>query len=298
MPSAVHEILLMLFRNGFTLLSQSLSDSSKITIPQYNAARIDSADFNDVQPTEYRADLVITLVADDGSPVMSFVVEAQMSRDERKRFVWPVYAVTLRARLKCPVCVLVVTLDESVARWAPKPIELGGESRFVPLIFGPSQIAQVTDVVQARASPELAVLSVMAHSKSADVQASVKIARAALDACAVLESDPAKLYRDIVYRSLSNKARQEVQSMDTEQHESWAECFEREMEEMYTARAMANGRLDIIRRQLMLRFGTLPWIVESKIGHASADELNEIGERLLTAETLEQAVILNMGRRT
>ena len=64
----------------------------------------------DVQPAEYRADLVILLL--DGVPVYGIVIEAQLTPDERKRFVWPVYAVNLRARLELPVCTLVVTVDD------------------------------------------------------------------------------------------------------------------------------------------------------------------------------------------
>lgn len=74
----------------------------------------------------------------NGAPVLGIIVEAQLSADERKRFVWPVYAVNLRARLRCPVCLLVVTADDSTARWAALPIDLGGGNRFVPLVLRPS----------------------------------------------------------------------------------------------------------------------------------------------------------------
>ena len=39
----------------------------------------------DVQPAEYRADLVVLLY--DGKPVLGIVVEAQLSPDEHKRYV-------------------------------------------------------------------------------------------------------------------------------------------------------------------------------------------------------------------
>ena len=92
--------------------------------------RIDSADLTDIQPAEYRADLVILLL--HGSPVLGIVLELQLSNDEDKRYVWPVYVVNLRARIRCPVCLLVITAEENVARWAGKVIELGGGNRFVP----------------------------------------------------------------------------------------------------------------------------------------------------------------------
>ena len=125
-----------------------------------------SADLTDVQPAEYRADLVVLLL--DGLPVLGIVVEVQLSQDDRKRFVWPVYAASLRARLKCQVSLLVVTVDETVARWAAKPIDMGNGSRFVPLVLRPSGIPEVIDEQQAQSDPELAVLSAMAHGNDAE----------------------------------------------------------------------------------------------------------------------------------
>src|SRR5688572_18597054 len=98
MPSQLHEALLLLFRNRPTLAPELLRDAMHLKLPDFTEARIDSADLTDVQPAEYRADLVILLL--DGVPVYGIVVEAQLSQDERKRFVWPVYATSLRARLE------------------------------------------------------------------------------------------------------------------------------------------------------------------------------------------------------
>ena len=123
--------------------------------------QIYSADLTDVQPTEYRADLVLRLL--DGVEELGVVVEVQLSQDRRKRFVWPVYVATLRARLECSVCLLVVTVDDAIAKWAAQVIEMGGGNQFVPLVLRPSGVPEVIDEAQARADPELAVLSAMAH---------------------------------------------------------------------------------------------------------------------------------------
>src|SRR4051812_10542625 len=105
-----------------------------------------------------------------------------MSADERKRYAWPVYAVGLRARMRCPVCILVFTAQEAVVRWAASPIELGGGNVFTPLVIGPSGVPVVTDATRACAEPELAVLSAMAHGRSADFSMAARIAKAAIDA--------------------------------------------------------------------------------------------------------------------
>ena len=136
MPSQLHEALLLLFRNRPALAPELLRDALQIDVPQYAEARIDSADLSDIQPAEYRADLVVLLL--EHAPVLGIVVEAQLSRKEDKRFAWPAYVANLRARLKCPVCLLVVTADESVARWAARPINMGAGNVFVPLVLRPS----------------------------------------------------------------------------------------------------------------------------------------------------------------
>lgn len=125
-----------LFRNRPSLTPELLREALHLDLPKFTEARIDSADLTDVQPAEYRADLVVRLL--DGVSVLGVVVEVQLSRDDCKQFAWPAYVATLRRRLKCPVCLLVVTVDEAIARWAAKPIEMGCGNRFVPLVLGPS----------------------------------------------------------------------------------------------------------------------------------------------------------------
>jgi hypothetical protein len=112
MPSQLHEALLQLFRNRPVLAPELLRNALHLDLPSYTDVRIDSADLTEVQPAEYRADLVVLLL--DGEPVLGIVVEVQLSPDERKRFVWPAYVTNLRARLECPVCLLVVAGDESL----------------------------------------------------------------------------------------------------------------------------------------------------------------------------------------
>src|SRR5690606_30062787 len=111
MPSQLHEMLLLLFRNRPALAPELLREALNVELPEYSEARLESAELNDVVPTEYRADLVVLLV--NGKPVLGIVVEVQLQPDARKRFSWPVYVTGLRARLECPCCLLVVTTSDS-----------------------------------------------------------------------------------------------------------------------------------------------------------------------------------------
>lgn len=287
MPSQLHEALLQLFRNRPLLAPELLRDALHVALPRFTEARIDSADLTDVQPAEYRADMVVLLL--DGVPVLGIVVEVQLSRDERKRFVWPVYAATLRARLECPVCLLVVTADEAVARWAAKPIEIGNGSRLVPLVLRPSGVPEVTDEVQAQSDPELAVLSAMAHGKDVDTEKSVQIALAARSAALGLDQDRSRLYFDLVLTHLSEAARRALQAMDPRKYEYQSDFARRYVAE---GRAIgeASGRAALVIKQLALRYGPLSQAIEARIAEASIAELDEIGERLLTAQTLDEAL--------
>lgn len=254
-----------------------------VGLPNFTEVQIYSADLTDVQPTEYRADLVLRLL--DGTEVLGIVVEVQLSPDRRKRFVWPVYAATLRARLECPVCLLVVTVDEAIARWAAQAIEMGGGNRFVPLVLRPSGVPEVTDEAQARADPELAVLSAMAHGADPDMEKAVRIARAALSAVRDLDDDRFTMYVDLIGKSHSEVARRAMQAMDPRKYE-----YQSEFARRYVAQGEIKGRAALVIRQLVSRFGPLPQQAEARIAQASVEELDKMGERLLTAQTLDEAL--------
>jgi hypothetical protein len=287
MPSHLHEALLLLFRNRPALAPELLRDALHVQLPLYSEARIDSADLTDIQPAEYRADLVVLLL--DDKPVFGIVVEVQLAPDDDKRFVWPVYVVNLRARLRCPVCLQVVTADDPVARWAAKPVQMGGESRFVPLVLGPSGVPEIVDEAQAEADPELAVLSAMAHGKDPDVGKSVRIAIAAQLASLRLDADRATLYFDLISHSLSEAARRALRTMDPAKYEYQSD-FARHYFSKGISQGETQGRAALVTRQLAVRFGDLSEAVRNKIATASVGELDAIGERLLTAKTAAEAV--------
>lgn len=204
MPSLSHEMLLLLFRNRPALAPELLREALHVALPAYTEVRIESAELSDVVPTEYRADLVVLLV--DGKPVLGIVVEVQLAPDPQKRFSWPVYVAGLRARLKCPCCLLVITASDKTAEWAREPIVLGPDGKLVPLVVGPQGVPIITDPERARQDPELAVLSVMAHGRG-DVETAVQIALSALAGSEPLDEDTRVLYFDLIETALSEAAR-------------------------------------------------------------------------------------------
>jgi hypothetical protein len=282
-PSQLHEALVFLFRSKPALAPELLSTALHVGLPQYTEVRVDSAELTDVQPAEYRADVVVLLRALE--PVLGIVIEVQLSRDERKRFVWPAYVASLRRRIECAVLLLVVTPDETVARWAAMPIDLGGGNIFVPCVLRPAAVPEVVEPEQAKLEPELAVLSAMAHGRDVDAAKAARIAFAAQTASSGLDDDRSRLYFDLVSSSLSEAARRELQAMDFAKYE-----YQSDFAKRYVAQGRAEGRAEVIIRQLTLRYGELPPAVQSQIAEASLAELDAIAERLLTAPTLQEAL--------
>lgn len=62
MPSHLHEALLLLFRNRSALAPELIRHALHAALPEYSEARIESANLTDIQPAEYRADLVVMLL--------------------------------------------------------------------------------------------------------------------------------------------------------------------------------------------------------------------------------------------
>ncbi|MEP7244125.1 MAG: DUF4351 domain-containing protein [Gammaproteobacteria bacterium] len=291
MPSQLHESHLLLFRNQPTLAAELIGGALGVQLPAFREACVVSADLTDLQPAEYRADMVIQLSKE--GPVYGIVVEVQLSADDRKRFVWPAYVANLRARLECPVSLLVVTADEAVARWAARCVDLGGFHHFTPYVLGPSGVPEITDPAQACNNPELSVLSAMAHGRDSNTERAIEIALAAQRASAGLDADRSKIYCDLIMSSPGEAARQALEKMDPQKYE-----YQSDFARRYIALGRTEGRLegetqgraDMVMRQLTLRFGPIDENIRDRLQQASIMELDAVGERLLTVRTLQEAL--------
>jgi hypothetical protein len=163
-------------------------------------------DFSQVVPTEYRADGVIKLVASDDGVAGAIVVEVQLRRDNDKLDSWPVYLTALRAKLRCPVTLLVLTPLRSVAEWARAPIAIGHPGFVLtPIAVSFSDLPRIIDPADASRLPELAVLSAMAHGDLA-------VATTAIEAVRGLPEDQSKLYLDAILARLPDEIRQPLQA--------------------------------------------------------------------------------------
>ena len=208
MPSTLHEVLVLLFRNRPRLAAELIGGSLGAPVPAFREARVEDASLGSVTPTELQADLVVRL---EGDRPTALVVEVQLGKDPDKTWSWPAYVATLRARLRCETMLVVVCVDEAVATWCARPILLGAPGNVVtPLVVGPRAVPEVTDPEQAMAAPELAVLSVLAHGQSAAAEA---IGKAALAAAARLDDARAALYADLTLGMVHEAAKKALEAM-------------------------------------------------------------------------------------
>jgi hypothetical protein len=234
-PSLRHESLLALFRNRPALATELLEQGLGLALPAHDDLRLESAALTEVAPVPYRADLVVQLW-NEGKLVLGVVVEAQLGPDPDKRFTWPLYVASLRARLGCPCWLLVLSPDASVARWCAEPINLGHPGHtLTPLVLGPEAVPVLVNAEQARAAPELAVLSAMAHGAGPN---GLEVALAALGAAVGLDEERSGFYTDLVMASLDEAARQALEDlMSTGSYE-----YQSEFARRYVAQGEAKGK--------------------------------------------------------
>jgi hypothetical protein len=229
-PSILHEFLVDLFRRRPVLALELLRACAGIRLAGATA-ELGSIDLSQVTPTEYRSDSLTVLRDPTGKAVAAVIVEVQLGTDEDKRRTWPLYVAAARASYGCPATLLVLAPEPRVARWASQPIELG-HPRFVlrPVVFSYAQIPRICDAATARAAPQLAVLSAMAHP---DIE-TVEAAEASL---AELSEDEQKLYWDVILSSLPELVRRAVEARMIKGYE-----YQSDFARKYYSQGLEKGR--------------------------------------------------------
>ncbi|HEX2570386.1 MAG TPA: hypothetical protein VH877_12585 [Polyangia bacterium] len=233
MPSFSHEFLIALFRDAPELAPYLLTHVLGIELPPYTEIRIEETNFTVLRPTEYRADLVLTLR--NGAAVLGIIIEVQLQVDPRKEYSWAVYACELRARLQGEVVVLVVSDSEQVVRWASQPIKLGGRSVFQVEVLGSERVPRVETAELARRLPELAVLSALTHGNG---PGGTEVLVPTLEALLTLDPERQGFYYDVVLRSLNEATRRALQE---ELMQSGKYEYQSDFARTYLAKGRAEG---------------------------------------------------------
>jgi hypothetical protein len=267
MPSYLHEWILESFRQRSAAATELLRQLD-VAVPEYDEIRIESPQINNLQPVEFRADLVLFL-ARKSQYVLGIVVEVQLTRDERKSYAWPAYVANLRARHQCPACLLVITTEDSVARWAARCISLGPGTTCKPWVIGPFNAPIVTELQQARNNVELAVLSAIEHGQDADTDLAARVISVAMAAAREIDAERAGLYLDFIRTHLTGASRALEDAMNLLGFEYQSDFARRYVAEG-KAEGKAEGRAEIILQQLKVRFGSLSDAIQTRVRGATS----------------------------
>lgn len=210
MPSLEHEFPLSLVRQVPDLAAWLFGRAAG-AVPEFERARREASEATTTAPSELLADSVTVLERDDddGNPVsvQAIVIECQNGYDPDKQFTWPMYVTNIRARLRCPVVLLVVTPTESLANWCAQPIDAGcGYLIHQPLTMSWDSLPPVTTEAEAQAHPELTVFSAFARCRRNP--SALKLVPAAIN---VLSKEKGPLYADHVMASLNGVARKQLE---------------------------------------------------------------------------------------
>lgn len=108
---------------------------------------------------------------------------------------------------------------------------------------------------------------------------------AAQQASIDLDESRSQLYFDLIQACLGKAARREFRTMDMAKYQ-----YQSAFAKRYYGRGKAEGKAEMLSRQLTLRFGELSPANQARLSTASAKELDAIGDRLITAKTLREAL--------
>lgn len=281
MPSFPHEILVDFARKrseSVRKLLQHCGDSGLRKQLEGTTGTVESTDLSQVAPIEYFADSVIVFRDERDKAVLVAVVEVQETTNADKKWTWPVYSTVARATFECPSVLVVIAMEPSIAKWASALLDkICADLYFHYVVVSSANVPRIIDIAQAKETPELAVLSAIAHP-------TLEVARAALAGIEGLPEDRSYLYYDVILNALPEAARN---------------LLEEPMQEyVYTSefarRNFAQGKAEGLERgrQLALQDAALV-LAKARLEDLSAEE--EAAVRSFTDERTLTALVLALG---
>jgi hypothetical protein len=220
LPTRDHEIPLRIIQNQPAMVPVLLKEALGIDVPPHTEVINTSSVLTNCDPMEFNSDGA-ALLRDGDRNVLAVVVERQNGRDYGKRASWPAYLVTLHTRLECPAVLVVLCPSEAMAKWSAKPISIGHPGfDLAPLAIGPSRMPIVVDSEQARALPELAVLSAHAHGDT-----DPRTLKAVVEALDSTSENNRAFYYDFVLAGLNEAARKDLEGLMSVAAYEWQSDF-------------------------------------------------------------------------
>lgn len=181
-------------------------------------------------------------------------------------------------------CTLVVCPNRAVAAWCAKPIRLGHPGfELRPLVAGPDVIPVIDDPVTARADPELAVLSALAHPADPVVEAMA----GGLEA---LDSPTAVDYTNYVLALLPVAAKKHLEDLlATQRTFTYSSPFTEQYVDQGRAEGEAKGEVKALLAVLVARGIDVPDEARARITACTDLDLLEVWvRRAVTIDSIDE----------
>jgi hypothetical protein len=285
MPSQLHERLVEMFRDQSRSVADLLAQFD-MPLPEYDEVCTESADLVDLKPAEYHADLVLFFEL-ESQKKLGVIVEVQFGCDDGKEYSWPAYIANLRRRHRCPVCLLVITIDKAIERWAGKTIQLGPGTYCTPCVVGPSNTPLIADSQRASENVELAVLSAIEHLRHPDRDLAARIVTTAVKASNGIDAERRRMYFDLLslfIREQSPEILENIMKTSPVFKSRYLSDFARN----YEAQGWVKGRREIVLKQLQQRFGPLSDGFLTRVSEAEDYQVEDIALLMFKAKSPEE----------
>lgn len=176
-------------------------------------------------------------------------------------------------------------VDSAVAAWCATPIALGPGSAMVPTVLGPDRVPVLSDSPHTSHTPELAVLSALAHGADPERRGVLDVL---LNALATIDPSLADLYCDLVLAELPEAARCYLEElMATGTHEYRSDYARRYFFEGEAAGKAASVLAVLDARGIDVSTGSRTRIAEC----SDLDQLDAWVRRAVTAETVDDLFV-------
>lgn len=191
--------------------------------------------------------------------------------------------LTRPAGLRCDVVLLVVCPRRQVAAWCAKPIRLGHPGfELRPLVAGPDVIPIIDNPVTARADPELAVLSALAHPADPVVEAMA-------DGLEALDPPTAVDYTNYVLALLPAAAKKHLEDLLATQTFTYSSPFTEKYVDQGRAEGEAKGEAKALLAVLLARGIDVPDDARARITACTDLDLLEAWvRRSVTIDSIDE----------
>jgi hypothetical protein len=220
MPSTLHQALVWAFADDPSLAFDLAREVFGLELPQLCTITDRRAELDAFAPCfgdskELRPDLALSaeLAAPKSKAArkhrggIGMIVEAQRDLIHAKRWrIW-VYWALFAERLQRTTLVMLVTLDDDVARWARRLGSLELPEREGLLVLDRQNMPRVTTIKAARRRPSLALLSALQHARNDDIV----VMSAALRAVLNLRDDRRWRYASAIISAAPDHRKAELQ---------------------------------------------------------------------------------------